>query len=384
MPAQAGEEISEFRLLCSGTLYRGKVLGHDWRKSDVCRLVLDGRIVLFNASQPADDYPQELMLRIPVSMVTESTMNAEGVSSVTKFGFPHREVATDLAALLTLLLRRLISVHSQVRILHDSDLSCWLGMQDWPLPVTRAGRIAVWRRRPLGVLTYSDGHQEIDDRSPPPVPVDSTWLKSILSELPDMPDARAIVSCARLYSQGMELIEERADVAYQMFIAAAETLAQAALKGYCPTDDEKVSTKPALLKRAKQLGLTDSDARELCLAATRELSWTSRKFEKCLMQFAAPWIWQKDELYIELEAALPKKENFSEALRFIYRSRSAALHAGEGLAPTAAIGTSPHIPVDAVIAVLSGKMVLPPVTWFERVVQSALCSFIESQRPQLK
>jgi hypothetical protein len=79
----------------------------------------------------------------------------------------------------------------------------------------------------------------------------------------------------------------------------------------------------------------------------------------------------EDELYIEIEAALPKEENFSEAL-----------HAGEGLAPTAAIGSSPHIPVDAVIAMLSRKMVLPPVTWFERVVQSALCAFIESQRPQ--
>ena len=68
-----------------------------------------------------------------------------------------------------------------------------------------------------------------------------------------MPDAKAIVSCVRLYSQGMELIEERADVAYQMFIAAAETLAQAALKGDCPTHDEKISTNPAFSRRRSNL-----------------------------------------------------------------------------------------------------------------------------------
>jgi hypothetical protein len=141
----------------------------------------------------------------------------------------------------------------------------------------------------------------------------------------------------------MELIEERADVAYQMFIAAAETLAQAALKGYCPTHDEKISTNPALLRKAKQLGLTDSDARALCRAVTRELLWTPEA-RGVFDAVCGPMDLAEDELYIEIEAALPKEENFSEAL-----------HAGEGLAPTAAIGTSPHIPVDAVIAVLSGE-----------------------------
>jgi hypothetical protein len=116
-----------------------------------------------------------------------------------------------------------------------------------------------------------------------------------------MPDAKAIVSCARLYSQGMELIEERADVAYQMFIAA------------------------------------------LCRAVTRELLWTPEA-RGVFDAVCGPMDLAEDELYIEIEAALPKEENFSEAL-----------HAGEGLAPTAAIGTSPHIPVDAVIAVLSGE-----------------------------
>lgn len=253
-------------------------------------------------------------------------------------------------------------------------------MNDWPWPVTQEPPPAVWRRRPLGILTHSDGRQEVDDHSPRAVAVDSAWLNDILSKLPVMPDANTILACARLYSQGMELIEDRADVAYQLFIAAAETLAHTALKEYSPADEERIATKKVVFDRARKLGLDESNARELALAAAHGLSWTAKKFEQCLRRYTDEQIWQKDDLFIELEPALPRREKFAEALRLIYRSRSAALHTGEGLASTAGLGTSPYIPVDAFAAVLSGKDVLPPVTWFERVVQRALFEFIELQR----
>ena len=384
LPPEPGEQISEFRLLCSGTLHRGNVQTYDWRKTDACRALIDGRIVLFVASQPADFYPQELMLRIPVSMVVESSSFRGGAPSISKMGFPHREVATDLAALLTLLLRRLICVHSQVRVLGDSAFPKAIGMDDWPLPVTQASRPAVWRRRLLGILTHSDGRQEVEDHSPAPVPVDTAWLKCILSEFPAMPAARTILACARLYSQGMELIEERADVAYQLFIAAAETLAHVALKDYCPTDEERIATKKAVFDQATKYGLDANGARDLALAATHGLTWAAKRFEQCLLRYTNERIWQRDDLFIEVPPALPRQENFAEVLRLIYRSRSAALHTGEGLAPTAGLGTSRWVPIDAQVAILSGKTVLPPVTWFERVVQTALCSFIDSQRGALR
>jgi hypothetical protein len=374
LPPDPGEVISEFRLLCSGALYRGKVETFDWRKSDVCRLLLDGRIVLFVASRPMDVYPQELMLRIPIPMVQSSDSPGAVI-----MGYRHREVAADLAALLTLLLRRLISVHSHVRVLHGSEFSGGLGMPDWPWPVTQEPRPVVWRRRPLGVLTHSDGRQEVDDRSPPPVAVDSVWLKDILSKLPAIPAAKTILTCARLYSQAMELIEDRADVAYQLLIAATETLAHAAMKDYVPTDEERIAAKRGVFDKARKLGLDESGARELALAAAQGMGWTARKFEQCLLRFTDERIWHKDDLFIELAPALPNQQIFVKTLKFIYRSRSAALHTGESLAPTARLGTSPYIDVDAVAAVLAGKTSLPPVTWFERVVQSALLSFIEAQ-----
>jgi hypothetical protein len=82
---------------------------------DVCRSLLRGRIVLYVVSQPTDSYPQELALRVPATLVTEEQPAGAKLPRVSKMFSPHREIADDLAALLTVLLRRLITVHSHVR-----------------------------------------------------------------------------------------------------------------------------------------------------------------------------------------------------------------------------------------------------------------------------
>ena len=61
--ASAGAEIIiEFRLLCSGEFYPKNFIG-DHTKSTVARILLEKPIELFVASQPYDNYPQELALR---------------------------------------------------------------------------------------------------------------------------------------------------------------------------------------------------------------------------------------------------------------------------------------------------------------------------------
>src|SRR5947209_20362151 len=87
----------EYRLLCSGELYLPNLIG-DWRKSDGARLLLRNPVQLMVASQPYDHYPQELVLQFQKPSL--------GVSDA--------EVANDLAALLTLLCRRLVTVLSKV------------------------------------------------------------------------------------------------------------------------------------------------------------------------------------------------------------------------------------------------------------------------------
>jgi len=378
---QTGAQQYEFRLLCSGTLYNGNAVGADWAKSEPGRLLLSDPVVLLVVSRPTQAYPQELLLRVSVAAVRTERLPTDKTPGFSKIFFPHREVADDLAALLTVFLRRLITLHSHVRTIPSpADSPPWHGLPDYPEPVTHLRGGIVWRRRPLGVITHSDGTRELNDDAPPPVPVDMTWLSAVLKELPLIPAAETIVASARLYSQGMQLIEERPDIAYQLFIAAAETLASEAPKGYSPTDGEKVGIKKPVYDQARKLGLSEQDSRELALLAARGSSWTSRRFQRCLQQYTDKRLWVKDDLFLTPEPMLPRESEFLEKLKFIYRSRSTALHTGAGLGATAGVGTSPWVPIDALEAALSGEQVMPPVTWFERVVQLALVSYVESHR----
>ena len=377
---QANARYSEFRLLCSGCLYRGNVQTGDWMKSDACRLLLSAPAVLFVVSQPLDCYPQELLLRVSIATVRENRRAKDQLTTLGKIFIPNREVADDLAALFTLFLRRLITVHCHVRTTLEEGDDPWHGLPDLPHPIARARGASTWPRRPLGIITHGDGRRELDDSGPAPVPVDASWLSEVLADLPCMPAAKTIVACARLYSQGMQLIEDRPDIAYQLFIAAAETLASEAFKDYSPTDDEKVAVKRPVYDYARSLNLTDQQARELAIVATKEMFWTARKFQQCLERYTDKRLWEKDDLFLIPEPLLPRATEFSENLKLIYRSRSGALHSGTALPASAAVGTGPYVPVDALYAVMAGERVLPPVTWFERVVQLALVSYVQSQR----
>lgn len=381
----AGSQQHEYRLLCSGALYNGNVVTTDWTKSEPGRRLLSDPAVLLVVSRPIPAYPQELLLRVSVPVVREMRLPTPKAAGFGKIFIPHREVVDDLAALLTLFLRRLITVHSHVRTIPGSgDQAPWHGLPDYPEPIAQVRGGIVWQQRPLAVVTHGDGTQELDDRAPPPVAVDEAGLSATLASLPSLPAAETIVACARLYSQGMQLIEERAEVAYQLFIAAAETLATEALKGYAPTDDEKVSLKKPVYDRARKLGLSEQDSRELALLAAKGPFWTGQKFQRCLEQYTDKRLWSKDELFLTPEPMLPSESEFAEKLKLVYRSRSGALHTGKSLGATAGVGTSPWVPIDALDPLFSGEQTMPPVTWLERVVQMALVNYTESQRAALK
>jgi hypothetical protein len=384
-PSASGLPIegAEFRLVCSGVLYRGNVVTADWTKSGICRLLLRDRMVLLVVSEPADAYPQELMLRFAIPAVSEPPSQGATSPRVTVTRHPHAEVAADFAAVLTLLLRRLIVVHSHVRVeRRDVPLETY-GVRDWPLPIFQPKKPTVWRPRPPAFVTEADGTTWVKTYDAPPVAVDTHWLERVLAVLPllHVRDARAILACARLYGQGMQLIEERPDVAYQLFIAAAEALAQHALEGYSPGDDEKARRKPAVQKRAREFGLSQAEARELAILATEGMSWSYNRFEQFLTQYTDDRIWLKDDLFVTLEPFFPRRSDLGRVLSQIYGARGALLHTGSSYPATVGVGTSNQIPVTALPTILAGEHPLPPVTWFERVVQHAAVSYITSQLP---
>src|SRR5439155_2528308 len=98
---------AEYRLLSSGTLHHA-CLG-DWSKSEAARILLVQPLLLFAVSRPFDDYPLELALQLTVPQVEEEEPTKTGSAMMFMFS-PDDEVVRDLASLLSLLYRRLITV----------------------------------------------------------------------------------------------------------------------------------------------------------------------------------------------------------------------------------------------------------------------------------
>ena len=80
------------------------------------------------------------------------------------------------------------------------------------------------------------------------------------------------------------------------------------------------------------------------------------------------------------EEWLPKKSDFKKALGSIYTARSGATHTGRHYSGAARVVTGPWVSWDALPELLnSAAGIIPPIGWFERVVNSAVTHFIERQ-----
>lgn len=186
---------AEYRLLCSGILYRS-CLG-DWTKSETSRILLDEPLLLFVVSRPFDDYPLELALQLTVPRVKEEEKNKLGTRI--HMYYPDEEVARDLAALLSLLFRRLITVAGKVSETHTNYRHPLFDHRPIPIPLATSIRRACWRPHPLAVITTFAG-QEIEDYNPRPKTVDSQRLTELLLGLPSIPHAESLVASCRLYA----------------------------------------------------------------------------------------------------------------------------------------------------------------------------------------
>src|SRR5215211_101623 len=102
------ESEVEYRLLCSGTLYRDRVLG-DWTKSDICRLVVQEPFQTVVCSDRIDENPQELSVRFRV----DSTQAGDDRSRLTYYA--DDQIVDDLAAFLTAFVRRPITIIGKTR-----------------------------------------------------------------------------------------------------------------------------------------------------------------------------------------------------------------------------------------------------------------------------
>lgn len=371
--------FAEYRLFCSGTLYRN-LLG-DWSKSEVARVLLDDPLLLFVASRPFDDYPLELALQLTVPLVEESEETRTGTSIYTYY--PDDEIVKDLAALLSLLCRRLITVAGKVSEQYANDRHFLFERRPVPLALAASMRRVYWRRQPYTVIASFEG-QEIWDYNPRPKPVDAPRLTRLLLSLPKLQHARGLVASCRLYALALELIHERPDISYQMLISSVETIANGALRSFQPSDDDKVEHQKALYDLALSLQLGVETAKKLVVEACRREWWATRKFKQFLIDNVPESVWiEQDELFHRMpHEGLPKREEFERTLGNIYNARSKATHEGQPFPVTASYTGGPSISTRAARVLFGSDSPFPPVVWFERIVNSALCSFWDRAVPE--
>jgi hypothetical protein len=365
---------ADYRLLCSGSIYRnGPWL--EWYKSEGARFLLAPPLLLYAASRPFDEYPLELVLRLTVAQVEETSPGGGGMTNVRIFP-PDEEVARDLAALLTVLCRRLITVaaKSAERLANYQ----YPELDYLPMPLATSMRRVYWPAYPPKVIIGLDT-QKVEDNNPPPKPVDPGALTALLLGLPQLAHAESIVASARLYAMALELIREQPDIAYQLLISSVETIASETAPD--PHDDEKVKHKQAVFDLAKKLGLEEEIARNLALTACKGERWATRKFKKFLTDNVDDTVWDtQDDLFrwpwLEF---LPRRENFQQTLGKIYRARSKATHAGQRFPDSASYSGGPTVPARVAWAIfdLGWDSVFPPVVWFERIVNMAIRTFWE-------
>jgi hypothetical protein len=369
-----GSVAAEYRLLCSGTLYR-RCLG-DWRKSDVARTLLAPPLTLFAASRPFDDHPLELVVRLTVREAREEK-EAERARFVSTEN-PHAEVVSDLAALLTLLCRRLITVAGCATVRHPEYIHPLFADQAIPMALITPARRVYWPSHPAAVITSLHG-QKVKDYNPLPKALDIGQLTALLLGLPKAAHAESIVAGCRLYALAMELIHERPDVSYPLLISSAETVANAALKGFRPADDDMVAHKEPVFRLAREMGLPEADARRLAIEACRGEFWATKKFGEFLATNVAESVWtEADDLYPGMRRdKLPGREELRPTLTRIYKVRSKATHEGKPFPGAAAYAGGPYLPPGAVRELYGFAETFPPVAWFERVVNSAISGYWE-------
>jgi hypothetical protein len=370
----------EYRLACSGELYNRKVETFDWRKSDATRILLTHPFPIFVVSRPFDAYPQELCVRVNLNTVTE-----EGGSSSARFSrtfLPDADVIEDLCAVLTLLSRRLISPFAKTREKHPDELSARWYQSEIPMPVIQRSEIIAWPRRPATIITSATG-QEFKSNDPPPVGINPDALTAFLMRLPTIPNVQEVVYAARLYKLALELIVDRPDTAYLMLVSVVECLANIALEEFEPNEAEKLESKAHIIKRAREFGLDEQQAKLLALEASKGDRWLTKRFVKfCTDYCSLAELSKPDNVFMVLDHLTPPASEFANVLSRIYRARSKNLHVASPFPPGIGIGMGPEIKIRDLPLDPLGRPDIPPVAWFERVVSIAARKYLLPTGPK--
>lgn len=365
---KAHGDLVEYRLACSGELFNGDVHAPDHRKSTITRILLSVPFELLVASSPYDAYPQELALRFECPFRTDKNVTHR----------PDGEIAGDLCALLTLFARRFVALGPRIA---ESLSYEQASIRRFPHPVLFQKAPPAWSPRSDTVIYHPGRPPEFCSNQPPAVEFDAKGFVALLAWVTGDSIGPTFVHAARLYATAMQFLKQRPDVAYLLLVAASESVANAVLKDYSPAAEQIVSENASDVRVLRDAGLSEGQATEAVLALHRKANWSKKKFVKFLSEQKGD-LSTTDFLHESDTSETKRVEDVDSALSKIYAARSAALHRGVPFPAEALVVPGVPTSVDAQITMLAGAKGIPPVTWFERIVQHALVSHARAHAPE--
>lgn len=366
-----GGDIFEYRFCLSGVVFNGAMEGDPF-KSEYGALLMEAPLPVWKVGYSYDDYPQELVTWFKVRPVELKERNIS--SSYT----PHKETAVEIAAILTLYFRRLVTVVGAVAVTLPTHYAKAPRRSPKPQPILLKARDArFWPKLPLTMITSSTG-QHYEDPNPKELPVSPESLRDFLLALARHQDAEGIVSAARLYHRAMENLFTNVDVSYLLLVCAADALASINVQSL--TEDEILATSAAknVAKAAKELGLNDAQTKTLSVATIPDPKKSkTRTFGEFLLQWGAGHD-KRPCLLNPIVLDILKVGDEPAAIKLAYEARSGYVHHANAFAEIALAGTSSGMSPETFFAVMIGEKSAPSILWLERLVAHAIQSYVES------
>jgi hypothetical protein len=367
-----GADVYEYRLLLSGCAYNGDLEG-DYTKASFGGLLLQRPFPLWKVGHSYDEYPQELAMWITVAPVTKGAEDFHSTST------PHEGVALDIAAILTLFLRRLVVVVGAASVTLPDHYAKPPVRSPRPQPLAlNAKDTYSWPRLPLSVIYGPNGptykNPNVED-----VPVSPVALQEFFDKLANHRHAERIIGAARLYHRAMDCLFRQTDVSYLLFVCAAEAAATAETQYREPKELLELPAAQGVRRCATALGIAEETIQELALSAVSDSSSKERSkgcmFREFLLKFGADHQ-NTSPLFNPDVLDLFKVPDEKRALVKAYKARSEYVHAANPFKESSLAGTSSGVSVDAFFDVLIGDTVAPSILWFERIVAHSIRRFI--------
>jgi len=362
----------EYRLLCSGLLSSKAELNRA-----ASRFLLSRPFKWIVASDSWDRFPMyEWPLETVIQFRSYGTQRQIGPTQY--FYPPDDELAHDLAALLTLINRRLVTVAG------SSSKSAPGMLPEHPpmvlqTPLFTRMNLTYWPQQPHIIHRQHPWDEDAVavNYNPNPKAVDGDKIATYLLALPRLKAAKSLVLAARLYAQAMALVHQEPDMAYLLITMAIETVASQAIDG-SKTDEEIGKSVPAEFRASlEKLGANEQQVRTAMIQAVPQHGRPTYQFRAFAEEYQSDHLFAEDDLFRTgaFKKWLPTTETVKAAAQAIYRQRSKFVHEGHPYPASIALGSAARLDSRAFQFDREKGFEVPPLAWAERLAHVCIMNY---------